>query len=100
MNREETGLNDLNKDGSQIVTVYPNPAKTNISANITLLRSQEVTIDLYDTQGKTVKSVSKGILSQGKSNFDISLTDVSEGIYFLKVNTEDASVGKKIVVIK
>lgn len=65
MHKAEVGLNEYNRDGSQIVSVFPNPAKNNISTNITLLSSQEVTMEIYDTQGKLMKTISNGKLPQG-----------------------------------
>ncbi|MBA3664569.1 MAG: S8 family peptidase [Bacteroidetes bacterium] len=99
-NQTLVGLHEKNKDGSSILNVYPNPATNNVTVNLNLLKSQSISVDLYDIQGKLIKSVTKGKISEGSHAFNVPLIDVAEGVYIFKVVSEDASFEKKLVVIK
>ena len=74
------------ENGSNTILVYPNPAKDYIS----IKSSKQITgIDLYDVLGKKVLSFSM------KST--IPINNLPNGMYILKISTEDIHVTKTII---
>ena len=73
-------------------TMYPNPAKTFISLNVsTLMGSGSIVItDLYGKQVKTQP------LSMGNNTIDIA--HLSKGFYMVSIITNDGKTTKKLVV--
>ena len=69
------------------VTVSPNPTNGNININS---RFNIKSIELYDVQGRILETVI------GNKNV-IDISDKTNGIYFLKINTENGSKVEKIV---
>lgn len=63
------------------ISVFPNPGKDNITINSNL---QNVNFDIYNINGKTVKS---GIISDKNQVENIS--DLDAGIYFIRVNNSN-----------
>jgi hypothetical protein len=70
-------------------TIYPNP--TNNFVNIVTKENIEK-IEVYDILGKIVKVKNKGV--------NIDLSDLSKGIYALKVTTIDGKIAAKKIIKK
>jgi predicted esterase len=84
------------KDNGQEVVVYPNPFSVEISAIISLQKSQNVFLSLTDMSGKVIRRVN-GRYTKGSSEVRIASNDLSKGIYFLKIESADFNFVKKVV---
>jgi hypothetical protein len=71
------------------ISVYPNPSSGIFKINSSI---QKGTFEIYNLQGKKVHRGSV------KSNFQIDISDQSNGIYFLKLLTIEGVVNKKIIL--
>ncbi len=78
---------------------YPNPFNNQFSFSIILEERQRVDIQLIDIIGRNVQNIFHGELSNGKRNFRVR-TDLSTGIYFLKIHTREQSHIRKILLLK
>jgi hypothetical protein len=74
--------------------VSPNPAKT-----FFIIHSSAAvqSVEIYDVLGKLTKAED---LAEFNDEKQISLKGISSGVYFLKVNTEEAEFIKKLIVTK
>jgi len=94
---EITGI--IETDESQNITVYPNPTSGELRIESVDIRVESV--DIFDIYGRKVatKFPSKNLEGwQPKADgvvFDIS--NLSAGIYFIKITTENGIVTKKVV---
>ena len=78
----------------QDVLVYPNPTKSN---KITISIPTEINItaiQLYSVIGSKIYEANYADLKQEK----ITITDLKRGIYLLRINTENRTLTKKIIV--
>jgi hypothetical protein len=69
--------------------------------HISLLVSvtSEVSIDLIDARGRLVKSVLPNqSLVPGVFSYDVPLTQINAGAYFLRMTTADGEVVEKVTV--
>ena len=87
-------LNQQNKISS--VVVSPNPFATDLSAFITVDRSQKVFVTLTDINGRILKATSS-IYSPGSTEIKLSSSDLSKGVYLLKISGENFSMSKKVI---
>jgi hypothetical protein len=89
------GYADIN--GSDKLSVYPNPANQTISVKFELNGSSNVTVNLVDMNGRVVfnKSISGKI---AKYQDTISLADLANGIYTLQVTTVNGISTEKVVI--
>ena len=80
----ECSLLGIAENAPQSSTIWPNPA--NDFLNISLAQGQMVSeVRIYNVAGQQLKSV--------KSNFEkISVSGLSNGVYFLKIVTKDGAV--------
>lgn len=87
-------------DAGLSFSAFPNPAINSSIVSISLPHSQEISLELFDAQGKLVKLITNEKVSEGTHQYNVSLLNISEGVYFYKLVTENASYSKKLVVIK
>lgn len=73
--------------------VYPNPTHGNITINLS--NASNALIDIIDINGKVLKTKQ---VNNTTNTFNLS--DFENGIYFVKVNTNNKIITKKISLIK
>ena len=74
-------------------SVYPNPVKDWLNITFSFSDNEEITINLYDLQGRRLKQV------QSYSNpIEINLSDYAAGVYFIRVETTNNAYSKKIML--
>lgn len=90
MNLNCTSLNN-NQFSSKIKTwqIFPNPSSERISVSNAVIDSTSY-LQIYNVLGKVVKTIDKA------SFLNIDITDLTQGIYYLKINNNQATVLKFI----
>jgi Secretion system C-terminal sorting domain/Carboxypeptidase regulatory-like domain len=84
-------INESKKNNN--IKVYPNPAKELITIEST---SALLQITVLDIRGK----VKNRIETQGEESIQINTSDFENGIYFIKIKTEEGEHTEKVAVIK
>jgi hypothetical protein len=84
----------------QNMTVYPNPIQTTFIIQYDLAASANVRIDILDVNGRVVKNVKKERQNAGNHQFleGISKNNFADGIYFIRLNVDNQSITKKIII--
>ena len=79
------------------VSIYPLPAFNTLTTVIHLNQATPLNIALVDINGRTSKQLYNGNAQQGQflKSFDIS--DLSSGIYLLKIETDKGVIVKRVV---
>lgn len=80
------------------VSLYPNPTSNILNVDITMLTESMVNIQMVDLTGKVVKEISNSVLPLGSSSMQLETSDLSNGIYFLRVNSGGKSSQYKISI--
>lgn len=94
-----SGINE-NKSEIGAVNIYPNPAADKASINVSLNKTGKVTITLFDMTGKAIVNVFTGQMNAGLNTVTINTTELSAGIYFTKISSDNYSKTVKIVIAK
>ena len=89
------GIEDLFLNGE--IKVFPNPAIQQVNVSFNALKNVDLSINLADVSGRTVKHVEYPA-RQGENNFSFDLDNVSKGIYFLNIQGNNSGLRYKIVV--
>lgn len=77
--------------------VYPNPASSYVIVSYTLKTAAPVLIEMMNMHGDVVKTAK--INSQaGQQRLNITLADLSSGIYMVRIGVNGAVETKKLVV--
>ncbi|WP_417608170.1 T9SS type A sorting domain-containing protein [Owenweeksia hongkongensis] len=69
------------------VSVYPNPVKNRISVNLPLGSSKVFTLEVYDVQGKLIKS--KNIEADSAGRLSANVSAIKPGVYTLRLMSKD-----------
>ena len=77
--------------------LYPNPAQNTATLSYTLNRSENVGVELNDIEGQKLKTINARAI-EGRNAQLIDVTGLASGIYFLKLNTEEGTCLKKLVI--
>lgn len=86
------GINSFGN--SNLVSVFPNPARDNFTIKINNYTGS-LTVQLFDLNGRVIYN--KTIVNFA-SEEQISVKDLSSGVYLLKLNGENISSTKKLIV--
>ncbi len=78
--------------------LYPNPAQQDLFLNIDINASTELTITLFDLQGKPVKNwlPTQRLSSPLSKRFNVA--DLPKGIYLLQLDMDGTSYWEKVVI--
>jgi hypothetical protein len=80
------------------IHVYPNPAGNKCSVSFTFDTERSVTVVVEDISGKRVRSVGEKRYAPGKQTVDISLDGIADGLYFVRVFSNEMNYQKKLIV--
>ena len=75
------------------VLIYPNPSRNFI--NLSFSETKNVSVSIYDIVGRIVKTESLS----SSNTYQINISDLPQGNYILKVNSDSGSYSKQIIKI-
>ncbi|HSL88016.1 MAG TPA: M14 family zinc carboxypeptidase [Ignavibacteriaceae bacterium] len=79
---------------------YPNPFNPTTTINYQLSKSADVTIKVYNILGVEVASLVNGLQTAGKHKVEFNAQDLSSGIYFYTIKTEEFTQTRKMLFLK
>jgi hypothetical protein len=93
------GISELSASPGKLnLSVHPNPVVKSAEINYELPANAKVLIELFDINGKLVKSIVNEEQAKGMQTTFFSKSGLSAGTYFLKIETDSYLETKKIVV--
>lgn len=91
-----TGLNE--QTAINEIKFYPNPAKDVLNVNFDLEKSGEVSIDIFNLVGAQVYTASLGNKAAGLQVNTINIEGLKEGMYFLRITSNNTSLTRKFMI--
>ena len=89
----------LSLDDNQLgyIAIYPNPAKSEININFASINNASITTEIliYDLQGKILKTIHRNADAIQKVN----TSELSNGVYILKINADNGEQSTHKLVI-
>ena len=77
---------------------YPNPVNDMLNLEISMLESTHANISVVDMLGREVISLGEVSLATGNNKFEINTSNLSNGVYFVKIISNAGITSKKISV--
>lgn len=90
-----TGINKI--DLANSVKVFPNPSNGNITLDLTGLSQNVTQINILNVQGQNVYTISQ---DNNQEINQLDLSDLSEGIYLIQIQTANGVLSKKLIIKK
>ena len=87
-----TGENSIDEVENNYVSVFPNPANHVINVNAS---SNISNVEIYTISGQKV-----GDFTANGTSTAISTSNLSNGLYLMKINTENGTINKKFSVVR
>jgi hypothetical protein len=88
-------------DGNAIVSISPNPVNDDATVRINLTREATVSAAIYDVRGLKVIDFADGVLlSAGLNDLVFNATNLSNGVYIVRIHIGGTIITKEFVKIK
>ncbi|MDR0790212.1 MAG: T9SS type A sorting domain-containing protein [Bacteroidales bacterium] len=78
--------------------IYPNPAKNATTLSIALTQATQAQITVTDMLGREVINIGNKALKAGNNNINLNTSDLSNGLYFVNVVTDEGTATKKLAI--
>lgn len=95
-----TGIDNISKNDLSLFKAFPNPASGEVTINYSLSKASNVDIEVYDINGKLVKTISEKNAEVGQHNTKIDISALEAGVYMYGVKTDNAKLFSKFTVTK
>ena len=82
------------------LTAYPNPIRESGTLEYTLPEATEVTLRLYDTLGRQVRTLATGRRDAGRHPIELSGAGLSSGLYIGRLQAHGQTLTQKITIVR
>ena len=90
---------DINQEFS-INAIYPNPFNPELNISFFNPKNNQVSVKVYDLNGKLVDTLHDDFLSNGNHAFKWNAQNYSSGIYIVSITSENSYISSKISLLK
>ena len=87
-------------DEINLIKSYPNPFNPETTISFALNQAQNVSLIVYDIQGKEVSRLFEGLSPSGQHEFTFDGSMLSSGIYFVRLTSKDIQFTHKLLLVK
>ncbi len=94
----DTKVAEISKDKNQF-KVFPNPVQDMLNLSFDLPAGQEGSIQLFDMQGKVLRTFHSGKFQKGANVFEFEAGQLVAGNYIVRVRMADLILSRKVVKI-
>jgi len=95
------GLDDKTQAAESIaIDSYPNPTSGMLSIRYKLVEKESFSIKLYNVYGKMVETILSGTQEAGSFTLEFNGSDLSDGIYYCRIEAGSVSDVTKITIVK
>lgn len=95
-----TGISENTEKSEYLGQNVPNPCNLSTVIQFDLGSSQQVSLDLYDVNGRSVQHLLKGIVQPGFHVVNVNTTSLNAGVYYYTLQTAAGKQTKKMIVVK
>ena len=81
-----------------VVNIYPNPSSEYVTISISLKEAAQVKMNIYDLNGKIVKSILNEEISAGSFIKTWNRSNVASGIYILEIDANGRKHNSKLIL--
>lgn len=93
------GINEANGNICQSI-LYPNPATNNTILAVNLGKADKARISVVDVMGREVIDLGEHNLNSGDNNININTASLSNGVYFVRIVTNNGMVSNRLSISK
>ncbi len=92
-----TAINSLTQDNGLLV--YPNPTNKRLNVQLGSTQNEVQSMSIYNLEGKLIRQLEQNNLATG-TTLSLDVSDLSEGLYYLQVNTPNGPTIERFSVMR
>lgn len=92
------GLHDITFPIDLKANIFPNPCNGITNLVFDLDKAQNISVQLFDINGKLLQTIDTGQTIKGTYNYQIDFSAYNSGIYFIILRTDERRYTQKIIV--
>ena len=89
---------DMDETEGFDVKVFPNPVRDELTVQMNLEQRSEVYLNLYNVTGQLVRHIALDQVEKGYFEYDLDVSILSAGMYYLEIENEEEVLGVKKVL--
>ena len=82
------------------VAIFPNPVTTTATISFSLLQKENVVIQIFDSTGRLIRTLSNREFAEGMHYVEWDATDAEAGIYFMQFQAGEKLQASTLMVTK
>lgn len=86
--------------GQGTARVFPNPCAVQAQVQFATVSPGNATVRVYDLQGRLVESIHEGFLEKGSHGFSMNTSDLSSGMYFVRIRGNGVEATRSFAVVR
>lgn len=86
--------------GFELKQNYPNPFNPTTNINFSIPKSQNVSLKIYDMMGREVAELVNQFMQAGEYKADFSAANLSSGVYYYALKTDEFTSTKSMMLVK
>ena len=94
-----TGISTIN-NSLHVTNIFPNPFSNSTTISLSLSRPAKVTAKVFDVKGRLVSILTDDTFQKGDNKIVWRAEGLSAGVYFLRMQTPEMVLTRKLVMIK
>ena len=99
-NDVENAIININLNNNIRLSNYPNPFGNTLTVEVSNLKITEATIEVFNIEGQKIYTIFEGKLPIGKQKFEWNAENFQAGVYFVRLQSDDASIERKCILQK
>ncbi|HEY4798783.1 MAG TPA: T9SS type A sorting domain-containing protein [Bacteroidia bacterium] len=93
------GMKDLQSENYRL-NIFPNPFNSSTTIDFTLNKNAKVKLSVYDLNGRLIQTLADKEFPAGDNRVDLTGENLSTGVYYCIMRSNEAVESKKMVVIR
>jgi hypothetical protein len=82
------------------INVFPNPLKAAGEIKVNIAKSSDVTLELYNLEGKLLQNLYSGRMNPGENKVEFNAANYAQGMYLVKLSVDGKNKFLNLVVAK
>ncbi|MCH8902392.1 MAG: Omp28-related outer membrane protein [Bacteroidetes bacterium] len=92
-----SGIEDLANANSDQIIIYPTNVRNNLKVDMVLTANAAVSVGIYNVIGEQVDLIASGDMKKGLYSYNVDVSNLTNGIYFVRFENGQSNVVKKFV---
>lgn len=83
----------------RLLSTHPNPVRTRLTVQYSVPQRSEITLTIYDVLGRKVRTAKRSVVN-GRRTEVLGVSDLSSGVYVLRLRGQNSVTSKKFTVVR